>query len=293
MKGEHSVRLLCALLGVAPSGYYRWRRGHPSQRSRDDAAIAAQIVVAHEASRGTYGVPRIVRDLRDAGTRTSKRRCARLMRAEGLRGRKKHARQPRTTDSRHALPVAPNLLAQRPAPSGPNQCWLTDITYLKTAEGWLYLAAILDLWSRKIVGWACAPTLHTSLVLAALADARHRRQPTAGLLHHSDRGSQYVDGDYIAALRAAGIERSMSRAGNCYDNAAMESFWSTLKTDTGLDEAMPASRRHAELAVFDYIETFYNPTRRHSSLGFVSPVVFEKQQTLNIKAAELVSTISR
>jgi transposase InsO family protein len=286
MKGEHAVRLLCELLGVAPSGYYRWRRGGPSQRQRDDAAIAAQIVVAHEASRGTYGVPRIVRDLRDAGTRTSKRRCGRLMRAEGLRGRKKHARQPRTTDSRHAQPVAPNLLAQRPAPSGPNQCWLTDITYLKTAEGWLYLAAILDLWSRKIVGWACAPTLQTSLVLAALADALQRRQPTAGLLHHSDRGSQYADGDYIAALRAVGLERSMSRAGNCYDNAAMESFWSTLKTDTGLDEAIPASRHHTELAVFDYIETFYNPERRHSSIGQISPVAFENQQKLNdIKAA--------
>eukprot|EP01036_Dinobryon_divergens_P051478 gene51478-68890_t len=194
------------------------------------------------------------------------------MRAAGLRAHKKHQTQHRKTDRHQEKPVAPNLIAERPAPTGPNQCWLTDITYLKTAEGWLYLAAILDLWSRKIVGWACAPTLHTSLVLAALTDALQRRQPTAGLLHHSDRGSQYVDGDYIEALLAAGIERSMSRAGNCYDNAAMESFWSTLKTDTGLDEAIPASRRHTELAVFDYIETFYNPTRRHSSLGFVSPV---------------------
>jgi putative transposase len=147
------------------------------------------------------------------------------------------------------------------------------------------LAAILDLWSRKIVGWACAPTLHTSLVLAALTVALQRRQPTVGLLHHSDRGSQYVDGDYIAALQDAGIERSMSRAGNCYDNAAMESFWSTLKTETGLDEAIPASRQHTELAVFDYIETFYNPSRRHSSLGFVSPVVFERKHTLNISKA--------
>ena len=181
MKGEHPVQLLCALLDVAPSGYYRWRRGDPSQRQREDAAIAAQIVVAHEASRGTYGVPRILDDLRDLGTRTSKRRCGRLMRAVGLRGRKKHARQPRTTDSRHAQPVAPNLIAERPAPTGPNQCWLTDITYLKTAEGWLYLAAILDLWSRKIVGWACAPTLHTSLVLAALTNALQRRQPTVSV----------------------------------------------------------------------------------------------------------------
>ena len=163
---------------------------------------------------------------------------------------------------------------------------MTDITYLRTAEGWLFLAAILDVWSRRVVGWACAPTLHASLVLAALHDALQRRQPDKGLLHHSDRGSQYVDDEYVTALAAAGIVRSMSRAGNCYDNAAMESFWSTLKSDTGLDESIPASRRHAELAVFDYIETFYNPTRRHSSLGNVSPVVFEKQHTLkHIKAA--------
>ena len=279
------MRLLCELLGVAPSGYYRWRPGRTSRRQCEDTVLAAQIVAAHAASRGTYGAPRLVEELRAAGTCTSRRRCARLMRAQGLRGRKAHRRRPRTTDSRHRQPVAANLLAQRPAPLGPNQCWLTDITYLPTAEGWLYLAAILDRWSRRIVGWACGPTLHASLVLAALADALTRRRPPAGLLHHSDRGSQYVDGDYLRALAAAGFERSMSRAGNCYDNAAMESFWSTLKTDTGLDTAIPASRRHAELAVFDYIETFYNPTRRHSSLGYLSPVAFEQQKLNNIKAA--------
>lgn len=286
MKDDHPIRWLCRLWDVAPSGYYRWREQPLSPRQREDEALAGQIAAAHEASRGTYGAPRIVEDLREEGTRTSKRRCARLMRAQGLRGKKKHRRRPRTTDSRHQQPVAPNLLAKRPAPTGPNQCWLTDITYLQTAEGWLYLAAILDLWSRRIVGWACGPTLHAHLVLAALTDALTRRQPSQGLLHHSDRGSQYVDEDYVQALAAAGIERSMSRAGNCYDNAAMESFWSTLKTDTGLDTAIPASRQHAELAVFDYIETFYNPTRRHSSLGQISPVAFEKQQKLNdIKAA--------
>lgn len=286
MKGEHPIRMLCELLSVSPSGYYRSRQPQPSPRQREDAAITAQITAAHRASRGTYGVPRIVEDLRAEGTRTSKRRCARLMRAEGLRGKKKHGRRPRTTDSRHAQPIAANLIAQRPAPTGPNQSWLTDITYLETAEGWLYLAAILDLWSRRIVGWACGPTLHASLVLAALHDALKRRSPSEGLLHHSDRGSQYVDDDYIQTLAAAGIVRSMSRAGNCYDNAAMESFWSTLKTDTGLDESIPTSRRNTELAVFDYIETFYNPTRRHSSLGYLSPVAFENQQKLNtIKAA--------
>jgi transposase InsO family protein len=277
---------LCELLGVSPSGYYGWRQKRPTKRQREDTTLAAKIAAAHRASRKTYGVPRIVKDLQEEGFCTSKRRCARLMRAQGLRGKKKHRRRPRTTDSRHAQPVAANLIAERPAPSGPNQAWRTDITYLKTAEGWLFLAAILDVWSRRIVGWACAPTLHASLVLAALRDALQRRQPPKGLLHHSDRGCQYVDADYVALLNAAGLERSMSRAGNCYDNAAMESFWSTLKSDTGLDEIVFASRREAELAVFDYIETFYNPRRRHSSLGYLSPVAFENQQKLkDIKAA--------
>ena len=281
MKGEHCVRLLCELLDVSSSGYYGWRQKRPSKRQREDAALAAKIAAAHRASRGTYGSPRIVEDLREEGTRTSKRRCARLMRAQGIHGKKKNRRRPRTTDSRHAQPVAPNLIAERPVPSGPNQAWRTDITYLKTAEGWLFLAAILDAWSRRIVGWACAPTLHASLALAALRDALQRRQPPKGVLHHSDRGCQYVDADYVALLAAAGLERSMSRAGNCYDNAAMESFWSTFKTDTGLDESIPSSRRHAKLAVFDYIETFYNPRRRHSSLGDLSPVAFENQHAPN------------
>jgi putative transposase len=281
MRGLHPVRMLCELFEVAPSGYYRWKQRGPSARRRHDAVIAKQIAAFHKASRGAYGAPRIIVDLKEAGIRTSKRRCARLMREQGLRGRKKHSRRPRTTDSRHEKPVAANLVAQMPEPTGPNQCWLTDITYLDTAEGWLYLAAILDKWSRRIVGWACAPTLHASLVLAALYVALERRRPSAGLVHHSDRGSQYVDEDYIKALTQAGIERSMSRAGNCYDNAAMESFWSSLKTETGLDRNVPETRKDAELAVFDYIETFYNPTRRHSSLGQISPVAFENQQQQN------------
>jgi len=286
MKGEHPIRMLCDLLGVSHSGYYRWRQERPSARQCEDAAIAAKVVAAHKASRGTYGAPRILKDLREEGTCTSKRRCARLMRENGLQGRKKHRRKPRTTDSRHTQPIAPNLIAMRPAPTGPNQVWLTDITFIETAEGWLYLAAILDLWSRRIVGWACGPTLHACLVLATLHDALKRRRPPKGLLHHSDRGGQYVDDDYIKALAAAGIERSMSRSGNCFDNATMESFWSSLKSDTELDKSIPASRRLAELAVFDYIETFYNPARRHSSLGQISPVAFENRQKLNdIKAA--------
>lgn len=286
MKGEHPIRLLCAILGVSPSGYYRWKKRPPSARRRRDAELAVLIAAAHRKGRGNYGAPRIVRELRDQGTRISQRRCARLMRELGLKGRKRHARKPRTTDSRHGRPVAANRLAEQPAPTGPNQTWVTDITYLRTGEGWLYLAVILDLWSRRVVGWACAVTLHASLVLAALLRAISQRQPPAGLLHHSDRGSQYVDEDYLAALAHHHIERSMSRAANCYDNAFAESWFSSFKTETGLEEVVPATRREAELATFDYIETFYNPTRRHSSLGYLSPAAFEHQNsTKDIKAA--------
>lgn len=281
MKGEHPVALLCEILAVSRSGYYRWQQQRPTKRQREDAELGGQIAVAHARSRKNYGAPRVVEELREAGTAISKRRCARLMKARGLRGRKKHRRRPRTTDSRHAHPPAENLLAKQPAPSGPNQAWMTDITYLRTAEGWLYLAAILDVWSRRVIGWACGPTLHVSLVLAALQAALRQRKPPEGVLHHSDRGVQYACQDYAAALSAAGLVCSMSRKGNCYDNAAMESFWSTLKTETGLDETMPISRRAAELIVFDYIETFYNPTRRHSSLGYLSPVAYENQPTKN------------
>lgn len=286
MKGEYPVRLLCELLAVSRSGYYRWQERRPTKRQRDDARLAAQIAAAHTRSRKNYGAPRIVEELREEGTPISKRRCARLMKARGLQGRKKHRRRPRTTDSGHAHTPAENLLAKTMAPTGPNQAWVTDITYIETAEGWLYLAALLDVWSRRIVGWACGPTLHVSLVLTALQAALRQRKPAKGLLHHSDRGVQYACQDYASALAAAGLVCSMSRRGNCYDNATMESFWSTLKTETGLDLAVPISRRAAELIVFDYIETFYNPTRRHSSLGYLSPVAFEEQPTKNdIKAA--------
>ena len=275
MKGDYPVRMLCQTIEVAASGYYRWRARPRSRRQHEDELLTVQIVAAHRKSRRTYGAPRIVEELRDCAVKISRRRCARLMRAQGLRGTKKNRKRPRTTHSNHGRPTPANRLATVAPPSAPNQVWLTDITYLKTGEGWLYLAAILDLWSRRIVGWAVAPSLQTELVLAALRDAVRRRHPPTGVLHHSDRGSQYVDLEYIELLDAYGIERSMSRAGNCYDNAPMESFWSTFKSDTGLDLLEPASRHEAELAVFDYIETFYNPTRRHSSLGYLSPVAFE------------------
>lgn len=190
MKGEQPVRVLCELLEVSTSGCYRRQQNRPSSRQREDAPIGCQIAVAHKASRGTYGVPRILKDLQEAGTRTSKRRCARLMRSQGLRGKRKNRRRPRTTDRRHAGPVAANLLAKTSAPTGPNRIWWTEITHLKTGEGWILLAAILDAWSRRAVGWACAPTLHASLALAALQSALRQRQPPEGWLHHSDRGSQ-------------------------------------------------------------------------------------------------------
>lgn len=286
MKGEHSVELLCEIMQVSRSGYYRSRRTEPSRRALEDEQLAREIAEAHRRSRGNYGAPRIEADLRAKGRRTSRKRCARLMREQGLRGRKRHRRRPRTTDSNHGQPVAPNLLQIVETPSAPNQVWITDITYVSTAEGWLYVAAILDAFSRRVVGWACAPFMAALLVTAAWRDAVARRRPKAGLLHHSDRGSQYVDHDYVKELDAMDVARSMSRTGNCYDNAAMESFWSTLKTETSLDTHPPATRRDAELAIFDYIETFYNPVRRHSSLGYLSPVAFEKLNHKNdIKAA--------
>ena len=275
MRAEHPVRLLCAVLEVAASGYYLWRSRPRSRRAEEDEVLSAQIATVHQNSRRTYGAPRIVDELREAGVKISRRRCARLMRTRQLRGRKKNRRRPRTTDSKHGRATPANLLATTPRPTGPNQAWATDITYIKTGEGWLYLAAILDLWSRRIIGWATAPTLHTGLTLAALRAALRERRPPQGLVHHSDRGSQYVDEQYVALLNAYGMTRSMSRAGNCYDNATMESFWSTLKSDTELDVLEPKSRHDAELAVFDYIETFYNRKRRHTSLGSVSPVAFE------------------
>jgi putative transposase len=286
MKGEHHVAMLCEVLGVSRSGYYRWQQAKPSRRACKDAALTAQIARFHRQSRGNYGAPRIVEDLREAGSRTSRRRCARLMKQLGVRGKKRHRRKPRTTDSRHGRTVAPNLMKLVDAPSAPNQVWVTDITYLETGQGWLYLAVILDAWSRRVLGWACAPTLAAPLVVAALQAALNTRRPSAGTIHHSDRGSQYTDAQLLGMLDAAGMARSMSRAGNCYDNAKIESFWSTLKTETGMDADIPATRQQAELAVFDYIETFYNPRRRHSSLGQISPVAFElKHEKLNIKAA--------
>lgn len=280
MKGAYSVRQLCALTGVARSGYYRWCQQPKSARRREDQVLALEIGCAYRAARGLYGAPRLVAELGAHGRHLSRRRCARLMREQGLRGRC-WRRRVRTTQSRPGPELAPNALIDHPAPTGPNQLWVTDLTYVRTVEGWLFLAAVLDAWSRRVVGWACAASLHTDVVRRALAAALARRCPEAGLLHHSDRGCQYTEQAYRHQLHAAGIRQSLSRPGCCYDNAAMEAFWSTLKLESGLHQAA-LSRDDAQLAIFDYIETFYNPIRRHSSLGYLSPVAFEQQPTQQI-----------
>lgn len=275
MKDAHDIRDLCRALGVSRSGYYRWRARADSPRRKQDEVLLPRIEAAYRAGRGAYGVPRVVQELRAQGIRTSRRRCARLMRVQGLRGRKRNRRSITTTLSAHKEPMAPNLLLGASNPTGPDQRWVADVTAIRTREGWLYLAAILDAFTRRVLGWACGPGNHAGLTLRALQQALKRRRPPPGLIHHSDRGANYAERNYVAALEAAGLRRSMSRKGNCYDNAAIESFWSSLKTETDVPFTDFATRRQAELVVFDYIETFYNPTRRHSSLGYLSPVAFE------------------
>ena len=275
MKHEHSLAALCAALAVSRSGYYRWKDAEPGPRARQDAQLSEAIRAVHREHRSVYGSPRMTRALRKCGLHHSRKRVARLMRAEGLRGKCPRRFVPCTTQSSHAEPIAPNRLAEHPGPTAPNQVWVSDITYVRTAEGWLYVAAILDLYSRRIVGWASGASLAAELVLAALAMARLHRRPPAGLLYHSDRGVQYACGDFRAALADAQLVASMSRRGNCYDNAAMESFWSSFKRECA-HELYP-TRREGTAAAFDYIETFYNRVRLHSALGYQSPVDFENQ----------------
>jgi putative transposase len=232
--------------------------------------------VRAKGSRKTYGVPRVEKELRKKGRCHGRNRVARLMKEKGLRGRQKGRYRVQTTDSNHDQPIAPNRLAQAPKATAPNQLWVADITSIETKEGWLYLAAILDLYSRKIVGWAMSERIDTTLVLNALAMALLHRKPPAHLLCHSDRGVQYASGDYRQALRQAGLTASMSRQGNCYDNAAMESFWSTLKLEL-VYRCHFDSRAKARSQIFDYIETFYNRQRTHSALDYKSPVDFKLQ----------------
>ena len=278
MKPDHAILLLCANLEVSPSGYYDWkkRRTTPGPRALQNQTLARQIEVIHGQSRNTYGSPRIVDALRKQGTRHGRNRVARLMRAAGLCGRQKGRYRVQTTDSNHDQPIAPNLLAQAPTATASNQIWVGDITCIQTQEGWLYLAAILDRYSRKIIGWAMSERIDTALVLRAFDMALLHRQPTAKVLFHSDRGVQYASADYRRALTQAGLVASMSRKGNCYDNATMESFWSTLKLEL-VYRRLFATRSQARNQIFDYIESFYNRQRAHSALDYRSPVDFETQ----------------
>jgi putative transposase len=276
MKTEHAILTLCQLLEVSPSGFYDWqhRRDCPGPRAVADQKLAGQITTIFAGSRQTYGSPRVQQALGQQGCRHGRKRIARLMKAAGLCGRQKRPYRVQTTDSKHDHPIAPNRLAEAPKATAPNQIWVADITYIETQEGWLYLAAILDLYSRKIVGWAMSERIDTALVAAALSMALLHRQPPAKLLFHSDRGVQYASGDFRQALQAAKLVPSMSRKGNCYDNATMESFWSTLKLELVYRTRFD-SRTQARTLIFDFIECFYNPKRLHSALNFLSPVDFE------------------
>ena len=255
--GAFHVRDLCGAPGVSRSGYQSHRQKEQRPRWREDERLAPVVAECFKASRHTCGTVRLREDLQERGHRVGRRRVGRLMRRQNLRPKQKRRFVPKTTDSRHGGPVTPFKLAERAAPSAPNQVWVTDITYIPTREGWLYLAAEMDLCSRRIVGWEACSHMERSPVISAFQNAVARsRGRLSCLLHHSDRGSQHASADFMAALHSPGAEQSMSRRGNCYDNAAMESFWSTLKTEC-FDREIPATRQQARSMIFDCIETFY------------------------------------
>jgi putative transposase len=277
-----NIREACHTLAVSPSGYYAHQHKDQRPRRLQDATLSSKISAAFDASRRTYGSPRIMHALRQEGAHHGKNRIAKLMRQQSLQVQQKRRYVPRTTITDKDSPVAPNHLLKHPEVTQPNQVWLTDITYIPTAEGFLYLAAELDLYSRRIIGWGTHTSLATELTTRALERALQARPNAslADLLHHSDRGCQYTSATFRKRLHLSQITQSMSRKGNCYDNAAMESFWATLKAEC-FGTTIPATRAQANLMVFDYIETFYNPVRLHSSLGFQSPVNFEQSIQLN------------
>jgi transposase InsO family protein len=273
-KANYPVSMLCRVLEVSRAGFYAWRRRPESNHSREDRRLTSMIKAFHEESRRTYGSPRVHMDLIEQGERIARKRVARLMREDGLKGRVRR-RYKCTTMSEHDQPIAPNILSRRFGADAPNQRWVSDTTELVTGNGGrLYLAAVLDLYSRFLVGWAVSAVNDRHLTLKALQHALRRRRPEAGLLHHSDQGSTYASEDYRIALKGNGIACSMSRRGNCHDNAAMESWFSTLKAELGERFDSPAE---AKVELFDYIEVFYNQRRRHSTLGQVSPAAYERR----------------
>ena len=266
---DFPVQVMCTVLGVSRGGYYAWASRAESARAADDRTLAAEIRAAYEASRGRYGSPRVHAELRARGRRIGRKRVARLMRGMGLAARRRR-RFRRTTDSRHAFPIAPNLLERNFTAEAPDRVWLADLTYIWTAQGWLYLAAVLDLYTRRVVGWAMADHLRHELTLAALDMAIVRQRPAPGLVHHADRGVQYAAHGYRARLRRHGMVCSMSRKGDCWDNAPMESFFATLKGEL-VEAAEYDTRDEARADLFQYIEGFYNRRRLHSGLGYLTP----------------------
>jgi putative transposase len=271
-RANHAVVTLCRIAGASVSGFYAWLRAIPAVQNRveAEAALRGHIGRIFAARRRVYGSPRVHAELRREGRRHSRRRVARLMREMGLAARRGRRPRPRTTDSRHDLPVAPNLLEQRFAAEWPDTVWLADLSYLPTDEGWLYLAAIKDMATRQIVGWSMADHLRAGLCVDALVMALQRYRPPEGLIHHSDRGVQYATEPYRQVLERHGITQSMSRRGNCLDNAPMESFFASLKKEH-VHHARFRTREEARAAVFDYIEVFYNRQRLHSALGYRTP----------------------
>jgi len=274
-KACYPVALMCRVLQVSRSGYYAWCQRPAAARTLKDQNLALEVATIHAMSRRRYGSPRIHAELRGRGQRTARKRVARLMRAAGLRAREPR-RFRRTTDSGHGMAIKGNLLARQFAVLAPNTSWVTDITYLWTLEGWLYLAVILDLFSRRVIGWSLSERLERKVALEALEMAIKDRRPTSGLLHHSDRGSQYASHEYQELLEQHGIRCSMSRKANCWDNAVAESFFATLKLEL-VYHTRWGTKADARSAIFEYIEVFYNRQRRHSALGYLCPDEFERK----------------
>ena len=274
-RNEYPVRVLCETLGVSLSGYYAWKKRPLSQHQREDQQLAERIHTVYHVNRQVYGSPRIHAELREQGIGVSRKRVARLMREQGLTARRRHHRTI-TTRSEPGARFAPNVLDQEFTASRPNEKWTADITAIWTYEGWLYLAVVLDLYSRRVIGWAMAATQDEALIEQAFRMALLGRHPPAGVLFHSDRGSQYTSDAYQALLADVGANVSMSRTGNCYDNAVTESFFGTLKGEC-VERFSFQTRGQARQTIFEYVECFYNRIRRHSSLGYVSPVTYEQR----------------
>jgi putative transposase len=269
------MKLMCRVLQVSRSGYYAWLKRAASKRQGEEQLLRVQVRTVFVESKGRYGSPRVHAELRQRGIQAGRHRVARLMRQEQLQARRRR-RFTRTTDSRHDHPIARNLLERRFEVMAPNQAWASDITYIPTEQGWLFLAVVMDLCSRRIVGWSMSRRIDTALALAALRMALEDRRPAAGLLHHSDRGVQYAAGEYQALLAQHRVVPSMSRTGDCWDNAVVESFFSSLKTEL-MAKGSFKSTDEAQARLFEYLEVFYNRRRLHSTLGYRSPEVYEAQ----------------